>query len=182
MPFRKIESREDLHLFLEMDAKAMEKEKKPKLFGDEEWKFLRILRKHEYYLNATNNKILQAYYRFRHHQLGIKLGWLIPCNTFGPGLRINHTGLLIVNPKAKIGAYCDIHQGVNIGEGVDGCAPSLGDHVWIGPGAKLYGNIEVGDNCMIGANAVVTKSFPSGNVVLAGVPAKIVGHSGNAYF
>lgn len=38
-------------------------------------------------------------------------------------------------------------------------APKIGDNVYIGPGAVLFGDIEIADNCWIGANAVVNKSF-----------------------
>lgn len=45
--------------------------------------------------------------------------------------------------------------------------------MYIGPGAKLYGGITIGSDVTIGANAVVNKLFPS-NVILAGIPAKII--------
>lgn len=101
---------------------------------------------------------------------------------FSGGLRINHYGLIVVNPNAKIGEWCDIHQGVNIGQNIEpGSAPCIGNHVWIGPGAKLFGAIRIGDNVMIGANAVVNRSFEKGNCRIAGVPAHIVSEEGNAF-
>lgn len=112
---------------------------------------------------------------------GYLLGFSIPCGVFGPGLRINHYGLIVINPKCRIGSWCDIHQGVNIGEGVDKGAPQIGDNVWIGPGAKLYGGITIGDNIMIGANSVVNKSFPHSCITIAGVPARIIKNTGNNY-
>lgn len=51
--------------------------------------------------------------------------------------------------------------------------PRIGNDVMLGTGCVLLGDIEVGDGAVIGANAVVTKSVPSGCVAL-GVPAKIV--------
>ena len=56
-------------------------------------------------------------------------------------------------------------------------APIIGDNCFIGPGAKLFGKIKIGDNVAIGANAVVNKSFGD-NVTIAGVPAKIVNNIG----
>ena len=53
-------------------------------------------------------------------------------------------------------------------------SPILGDNVYIGPGAKLFGKITIADNISIGANAVVTKSFEQENISIAGVPAKII--------
>ena len=56
-------------------------------------------------------------------------------------------------------------------------APIIGDNCFIGPGAKLFGKIKIGNNVAIGANAVVNKSFED-NVTIAGVPAKIVNNIG----
>ena len=96
-----------------------------------------------------------------------------PVNFFGPGLRINHYGLLIVKKNEKIGANCDIHQGVNIGQNhARRDVPTIGDNVWIGPGAKLFGDIHIADGISIGANAVVNKSFTEENITIAGMPAK----------
>lgn len=96
------------------------------------------------------------------------------------GLRINHFGNIVVNPEAKIGDWCDIHQGTNIGTGYDG-VPQIGNNVWIGPGAKLYGKIFIADNCAIGTNAVVNKSFYEKGKTIADVPAKIISNTGNHY-
>ena len=64
--------------------------------------------------------------------------------------------------------------GVNIGISTDNKTPVIGDCVYIGPGSKLFGGIKIADNIMIGANAVVNKSFEDDSVIIAGVPAKIV--------
>lgn len=69
---------------------------------------------------------------------------------------------------------------MNIGTGYDGC-PTIGDNVWIGPGAKIFGKIQIADECAIGANAVVNKSFLENGVSIAGVPARKVSDSGNQY-
>lgn len=55
--------------------------------------------------------------------------------------------------------------------------PTIGNNCYIGPGAKIFGKIKIGDNVAIGANAVVNKDFPDG-VTIAGVPAKIVSNKG----
>lgn len=118
-----------------------------------------------------------------HSHYGVKLGWDIPINTFGPGLKINHYGLIVVNGNARIGAFCDIHQGVNIGQhGADQHdVPTIGDNVWIGPGAKIFGRITIASRCAIGANAVVNRSFTDEDISIAGIPAKKVGDKGNPY-
>jgi serine O-acetyltransferase len=107
--------------------------------------------------------------------LGIKLGFTIPPNVFGPGLSIAHPGTIVVNPDARIGANCRLHVCVNIGTqaGEHSAVPALGDNCYIGPGAKLFGSINIGNNVVIAANAVVNKNFPD-NVTIGGVPAKVI--------
>ncbi|MER2295049.1 MAG: serine acetyltransferase [Desemzia incerta] len=81
---------------------------------------------------------------------------------------------IIVHPRAKIGKNCTIHQQVTIGNAVEGGeAPIIGDNCYIGAGAKIIGEIIIGSNVTVGANAVVTKDIPD-NCVCGGVPAKII--------
>ncbi len=133
------------------------------------------LRKIEYLYNCCRKNPLRRVQLFilevLNHRLATRLGFTIPKNVFGPGLCIVHYGTIVVSPFSKVGANCRIHPSTSIGD-KDG-APILGDNVYIGPGAKLYGNITIGDNVKIGANSVVNKSFPS-DVTIVGVPAKII--------
>jgi serine O-acetyltransferase len=95
-------------------------------------------------------------------------------------LAIAHKGTIIVNSGALIGENCRLHVGVNIGT-IPGCghvAPKIGDNVYIAPGVKIYGNIEIASGVVIGANAVVTKSFLQENICIAGVPAKKISDIG----
>ncbi len=50
--------------------------------------------------------------------------------------------------------------------------PVLGDSVYLGPGAKIFGNVMISDGCKVGANAVVNKSCIQKDTVLVGVPAQ----------
>lgn len=183
-----IRTKEDLKLYLQKDKESLAIcRKSPRIVGDEVWKFQIFLRKHEYYFNNRTQggilgKLLYYYYKYRHHQMGIKLGFDIPINVFGKGLRINHYGYIVVNPRAKIGDFCDIHQGVHIGRNLNNDdVPEIGDNVWIGPGAKLFGKIKLGNNIMVGAGSVVNRSFEMDNVTIAGVPAKIVKQQKNPW-
>jgi serine O-acetyltransferase len=106
-------------------------------------------------------------------KISLKLGFSIPENVFGPGLAIIHYGTIIVNAEVKVGSNCRLQACTNIGQsgGIMG-APIIGDNVYIGPGAKIYGKIEIPSNCAIAANAAVGKSFYKEGMVLGGVPAK----------
>jgi serine O-acetyltransferase len=102
----------------------------------------------------------------------------------GKGLYIGHFGGIILSEKAILGEYCNISQEITIGQaGRDGkqFTPVIGNRVYIAPGAKLFGNITIGDNVAIGANAVVTKDLPD-NAVAVGVPAKIINYKGSGDF
>ena len=134
-----------------------------------------LLRHHEYYLN-TGKKIRAAISLLMLKRLQDKTGIRIPPNVFGKGLSIAHAAPIIVNPGTKGGEFCRIHACVNIGteKGYADKAPSIGDHVYIGPGVKMYGDIRLADRITIGANAVVTKSFDECDVTIAGVPAKVI--------
>lgn len=174
-----IRSKADLRYYLAMDAQAQGRGiNKPSLFGDNVWKFLIALRHKEYWHNTQGHlwrKIPLIYWKWRTSRLARSLGFEIPVNVCGYGLKINHSGLLIINSHAKIGNFCSIHQGVIIGEKPDTTgAPHISDNVYIGPGAKIYGDIQIANNIKIGANSVVNKSFLTPNVTIAGVPAKQV--------
>lgn len=151
------------------------------------WFYNVHLRKLEYWLNCRSGfygSLMAALHRIRLKQLGIKLGWSISPNTFGPGLCIAHWGTVVVNGGARIGSNCRIHVCVNIGANGGGVedTPSIGNNVYIGPGAKIFGKIIIGDNTVIGANSVVNKSFLEGGCTIAGIPAKIISNNDSSRF
>ena len=94
----------------------------------------------------------------------------------GHGLYIGHFGGVILHADVVMGSNVNLSQQVTIGIGGFGenrGTPKIGNQVYIGPGAKVFGPIEIGDGCIIGANAVVNRSMPARSIV-AGVPAKVV--------
>lgn len=91
--------------------------------------------------------------------------------SIGKGLKINHGIGTVVGARVVIGSNCLIHQGVTFGD-KDGHRPLIGDNVTVYAGAKIIGNVSVGDNAVIGANSVVLKDVPI-NRTAAGVPARI---------
>ena len=71
--------------------------------GDEIKKYLKFI----FYLNKNNPNVLlkmyDAYLKYRIHRLGVRLGFDIPINAVGPGLRIDHFGFVAINGNAKVG-------------------------------------------------------------------------------
>jgi serine O-acetyltransferase len=104
--------------------------------------------------------------------------WISPQADIGPGLFIGHYGGVIIG-AVRIGENCNIGHGVTIGRGRPGEArPTLGDRVMVAAGAKLLGSLDLGDDVLVGANAVVTRSFGD-RAVLAGDPVRVLSHAGS---
>ena len=182
-----IQNKEDLREYLECDkyALGLTNQKHPRIFGDEIWKFEILLRKYEYYTNVHSffNGLFLFYYKFRFHQLALKLGFSIPINVFGKGLSIAHYGSIVVNSNCKIGDYCRIQENVTIGStNGEWEAATIGNNVFIASGARLIGNINIGNNIAIGANAVVVHSFNEDGITIAGIPAKKISENGSNKF
>lgn len=106
-----------------------------------------------------------------------------PRAVIGQGLYINHFGSIFVG-AVVIGENCNLSHEVTLGvagRGGQRGMPTLGNRVYIAPGAKIIGQVTIGDDVAVGANAVVTKSIPDCAVV-AGVPAKIISFRGSFDF
>ncbi len=114
-----------------------------------------------------------------------KYDFSIPASVpIGPGLHVvHHHGGIGISPLCgRIGRNCTINPAVFLAEvnrGPHTGAPSIGEDVFIGAGAKVIGNVTIGSNVAIGANAVVNKDVPD-NAVVGGVPATILSFNGAA--
>lgn len=97
-----------------------------------------------------------------------------PIVEIGKGLMIEHFGGIVINSGSKIGEFCTISHCVTLGnKKPGGKSPAIGDNVYVCVGAKVLGEIVVGDNSIIGANAVVLESVPE-NSIVAGIPGKVI--------
>jgi serine O-acetyltransferase len=114
-------------------------------------------------------------YKLLYKFIQIVTGIELPCEaSIGRNFVIDHFGGIIISGYAKFGHNCRIRNGVVVGlrRTSDPRAPVIGDNVDIGAGAKLLGPISIGNNVVIGANAVVISDVPSDSIAV-GVPAVI---------
>jgi serine O-acetyltransferase len=97
-----------------------------------------------------------------------------PAARIGPGLCIIHSQGIVIGDRARIGRNFQCFQGVTVGDSrKDGLQPVIGDRVVATAGCKILGGISIGDDAVIGANAVVLIDVPA-NGVAVGVPARVV--------
>ncbi|MGH2484912.1 MAG: polysaccharide biosynthesis C-terminal domain-containing protein, partial [Ktedonobacterales bacterium] len=97
---------------------------------------------------------------------------ILPSVPIGPGLYIPHPVATVVAAR-KIGANVSLISGITIGMRNSREFPIIGDNVTIGTGARVLGGVAIGDNALIGANAVVTIDVPA-NSTAVGIPARIL--------
>lgn len=99
-----------------------------------------------------------------------------PGASIGHGFFIDHGMGVVIGETTEIGDYVTLFQGVTLGgtgKEKGKRHPTLGNHVVVGSGAKVLGNIRIGDSVKIGANSVVLRSVPS-NSTVTGIPGRIV--------
>lgn len=185
-----INNKDDLKRYIAADQNALggvERRQIIKaLFVPAIWKFQKKMRVCEYYKNCRHDIIGKLLFQLKfmsYERYGRKLGFEIGLNVFGKGLCLCHSGTIVISYKAKFGDYARIHAGVNVGNysrdpDDDDKSPTFGNNVYIGPGAKIFGKISIGNDVAIGANAVVSKDVPD-HVTVAGSPAKIINDIGS---
>ena len=105
-----------------------------------------------------------------------------PGATIGKRLFIDHGMGVVIGETTIIGDDCTLYQGVTlggVGTGEHKCKrhPTLENNVMISTGAKIIGDVIIGDNSIVGANSVVLKNVPA-NCTVVGVPGKIVKENG----
>jgi serine O-acetyltransferase len=123
--------------------------------------------------SAILRRPMSLLYHLLYKWIQIVAGIELPCEVaIGPNFVIDHSGGIVISGFATFGANCRIRTGVVVGLShvSDPTAPTIGDDVDIGAGAKVLGAIRVGNNVLIGANAVVVRDVPDDHVAV-GVPA-----------
>lgn len=91
---------------------------------------------------------------------------------FGEGFVLIHSQGVVINGSVRGGHHVYVEHQVTIGA-EKGRSPILGNHVFIGAGAKIVGAVTIGDHARVGANAVVLDDVPAGATV-GGIPARVL--------
>ena len=148
------------------------------------WRYLYYFRYWRFYreqrTNSNESRLTRkiAKYKGRYYEKkkniysyrsGVEIGG--QCK-IGKNCDIWHSGVVI---NGNVGDNCVFHGNNIIGNKGIGKAseiPNIGNNVDIGAGAVVIGNIYIACNCVIGANAVVTKSFEESGTIIAGVPGR----------
>ena len=103
-----------------------------------------------------------------------------PGARIGGGLLIDHGTGVVIGETAIVGNNVTLYQGVTLGgtgKETGKRHPTLGNNIVVGAGAKILGNIVIGDNSYVGANAVVLQSVPA-NATVVGVPGYVTKQDG----
>lgn len=118
--------------------------------------------------------LIQIWYKHVQYLAGT---WIPLNTTIGRGCFLTHTNGIVIVKNAIIGKHVWIFQQVTIGAAYGKGSPNIGDHSILFSGAKIIGNVKIGNNVIVGANCVVTKDIPN-NAVVVGIPARIINFNG----
>lgn len=139
-------------------------------------KFMTIFRLLQYF--RRKNRILFYLFFVWYRHLKVKYGFDISYRTqIGKGFYIGHFGGIVIHGDSIIGENCNISQGITIGvsnHGKNTGVPTIGNEVFIGPNAGVFGKITIGNKVTIGANSVVTDDIPDNQTVRSSASVVIV--------
>ena len=146
------------------------------------WRAVKRFRKYEYlcskrdasrgfistHWNALRVKIADRKYNKAAEKVGVEL----TPGMIGKNIRICHNNVVLFG---NVGDNCVFHGNNVVGNkktGMSSAVPRIGNNVDVGFGAIIIGEVEISDGCVIGAGAVVTRSFTTPGSVIVGVPAR----------
>lgn len=131
-----------------------------------------------HYLWTQGHKDLAYFFQMRVSEIfGVDIH---PAARIGRGIMIDHAHSIVIGETAVVGDNVSMLHSVTLGgtgKEEEDRHPKIGNGVLIGAGAKVLGNIKVGDCSRIAAGSVVLEDVPACKTV-AGIPAKIVGEAG----
>lgn len=134
--------------------------------------YLNAMRKVSYYKNDRRGfkRLLYSVQFLRYKRLGVKLGFSIGSDSLGYGVVIPHHGTIVIGNTNRIGNYAVLHTCTCITDN----GKLIGDALYLATGAKITSQVTLGNGVSIGANSLVNKSCETDNVLLAGMPAKVI--------
>lgn len=146
------------------------------------YNYLSLFRKYEFLCcqRDSANGVLHHYHALKIkflssslNSLSLKIGVDFGSNDIGTGVTVCHPNVIL---NGTVGNGCIFHGNNVLGNKCTGSkeTPTLGKNVDMGIGATVIGDVFIADNCVIGAGAVVTKSFDIPGSIIAGVPAKLI--------
>lgn len=144
------------------------------------WKYIKTMRYIEYYMykHTFLSMLCRLFYTYKIQKYARITGFQIHPGTLGEGVTIWHWGMIIIHQDVRIGKNCTLQPDVVIGKRQKkGNLPIIGNNVYICAGARILGNIKIGDNVIVAPNTVVFKNIPD-NCVVAGNPACIIKQNG----
>lgn len=179
-----IKSKRELRVYLQVDlmmnrgvfSYGWKERLKNHIVKDYVVDFLVHLRKYEYYMHQSGPlaRLLELHHHRAYRELGVKLGFSIPPDVFGCGLVLPHYGTVVIGGENTLGNFCVINTATCITEG----RKIFGDDFFLGTGAKVIGaGLRFGDGVSVAANGVVRESFPQSNILLGGLPARLLKES-----
>lgn len=168
----------------------MKKYFKEEIFQGKNYNNFRLLKTVIFSINARFIFLLRLFYWLSHRKTYFLIGFVnrylvtrFGCyigreSSIGIGVKFPHPNGIIIGNKTIIGENCIIYQQVTFGGKIQGDAqngnyPKIGRNVIIYAGAKILGNVEIGDNSIIGANSVVIEDIPP-LCIAGGIPTRIL--------
>lgn len=177
---------EERELYLGKGVKEIKQKQKSHHKRYTVWKYMYYFRCSQYWRyvrqdsSASQMTRRMAKFRYRYYdrkrniyseKAGVEIGI---DSKVGRNCDIWHSGIVI---NGNVGDNCTFH-GNNIignkGKGHEKQNPTLGNNVDVGAGANIIGELQIADGCIVGAGAVVTKSFMESGTVIVGVPGRVL--------
>lgn len=129
-------------------------------------RFLKLMRKCDYYANGSKNTLLFLFYKIKYSRTSQRLGFSIDYTSFGYGLVIPHYGTIVVGGPNKIGNFAVLHTCTCIAGG----GKNIGDGLYLSTGSQIVGNVKIGDNVTVATHSLVLSDCVA-NTLVAGSPS-----------